>query len=93
MLDVATVGPAQSLQRLSERGEASPCFRIVRGRHEHADAPHALGLLPTRHDWPSRRRGETRDKVAPPHGRSPWAEGDTLAHHGTTIAQCDPQKH
>jgi len=35
---------------LLERGEANPCFLIVRGRQEHADAPHALGLLRASHE-------------------------------------------
>ena len=69
---VATVGPAQSLQRLLERGEAKPVFRIVPGAWlEHADAPHAFGLLRTPRNWPSSRRGETPYKVASPHGRGP----------------------
>jgi len=91
---VATVGPAQSLQRLLERGEAKPCFRIVRRElQEHADAPHAFGLLRTRRDQPrSRRADETGDEIASPHGRCPSAEGNTLAHHGTTTAQCGMAK-
>jgi hypothetical protein len=41
---LATVDPAP--QRLMERLNAGLKFRIVRGRgHQHADPPHALGLL------------------------------------------------
>src|SRR5215469_10096967 len=70
-MHIATIGPAQSLQRLPERGEAGPCFLIVRGR-EHADAARALGLLRTRRDRPNNRRaGETGDEFASPHGRCP----------------------
>ena len=53
---VAAVGPAQLLQRLQERRDAGLAFRIVRGHvHEHADAPHALGLLRPRRERPRRR--------------------------------------
>ena len=42
-------------------------FRIVRGEcHEHADAPHPLGLLRARRERPRRRRAaEQRDELAP----------------------------
>ena len=46
-----------------------PDFRIVRGcGHEHADAPHPLGLLRARGERPrSRRAAEKRDELAPSH--------------------------
>ena len=68
---VAAVGPAQLLQPLQERRDAGLCFRIVRGRvHEHADAPHPLGLLRARGERPrGRRAAEQRDELAPPHVR------------------------
>src|SRR5262249_26331597 len=65
---VATVGPAQTLQRLLERGDAGLCFRIVRGeRHEHADAPHTLELLRTRYERPSSCHAADSAEIAPPH--------------------------
>ena len=66
---VAADGPAQFLQPLRERRDADRCVRIVRGDvHEHADAPHALGLLRARRKRPRRRRAaEQRDELAPLH--------------------------
>ena len=68
---VAAVGPAQLLQPLQERRDAGLRFRIVRGRgHEHADAPHPLGLLRARRERPrSRRATENTEKFPPPHVR------------------------
>ena len=68
---VAAVGPAQLLQPLQECREAGLRFRIVRGRaHEHADAPHPLGLLRARRERPrGRRAAEKRDELAPLHVR------------------------
>src|SRR5262249_26088514 len=44
------------------------CFRVVLViAHQHADAPHALGLLRPRHDRPGGRAAEERDERAPPH--------------------------
>jgi hypothetical protein len=34
--------------------------------HEHADAPHSLGLLRPRRERPSRRAAEQRDELASP---------------------------
>ena len=55
-----------------ERREAGLCFRIIRGQvHEHADAPHPLGLLRVRRERPRRRRAaDQRDELAPSHGAS-----------------------
>ena len=68
---VAAVGPAQLLQPLHERPDAGLPFRIVRGRgHQHADAPHALGLLRARRerprDCPAAKHREIRDVAWPP---------------------------
>ena len=60
-------------------------FRIVRGRgHEHADAPHPLGLLRARRERPRRRRAaEQRDELAPSHvehgGPLPGASADHIS--------------
>ena len=63
------IGPAQLLQPLQERRDAGLTFRIVRGcGHEHADAPHPLGLLRARRERPrGRRAAEKRDELAPLH--------------------------
>ena len=68
---VAADGPAQLLQPLQERREAGLTFRIVRGRgHEHADAPHPLGLLRARRERPrAAAPPSSRDELAPPHVR------------------------
>jgi hypothetical protein len=65
-LQVATVGPTQLLEPLNERCHAGLCFRIVRGeRREHADPPHALGLLSPRRERPRHHRtAEQRDELA-----------------------------
>jgi hypothetical protein len=42
---------------LKKRGNTALSFRIVRGQvHEHADAPHPLGLLRALRERPRRRR-------------------------------------
>ena len=38
---------------------------ILVERQEHADAPHAVALLPVCRQWPSRRAAEERDELAP----------------------------
>ena len=51
-------------KRLPERRDARLKFRIVGGRwHEHANAPHPLGLLRARHQRPRRRAAEQRDEL------------------------------
>jgi hypothetical protein len=60
--------PAQERQRLHECSEADLKFRIVRGsRKQHTDAPHSLGLLRARHEWPRSRSAEQRYELAPVH--------------------------
>jgi hypothetical protein len=56
---ITAIDPAQFLQRLLERGEASPCFRIARNeREEHANAPHGFRLLRARRERPNCRATE-----------------------------------
>jgi hypothetical protein len=59
---VVAIDPAQFLQALQERREARLCFLIIRSQaHEHADAPHALGLLRVRDGRP-RCRGDMNSR-------------------------------
>src|SRR5262245_4766521 len=60
---IATVHPAQFTQLTHKRCELRLGFRIT---HQHADAPHALGLLRGRRDRPRRRAAEQRNELAPP---------------------------
>jgi hypothetical protein len=64
---VAAVGPTQVRKRLRERREASliPGIILV-ARHEHADAPYAVALLPVRRERPRRRAAEHAYELAPP---------------------------
>jgi hypothetical protein len=57
------------LQPLEERRTACLPDRVVRSRaHEHANAPHPLGLLRARRERPSgRRAAESQDELAPFH--------------------------
>src|SRR5262249_35024769 len=65
---VTTDGPTQLLQLLRQRGDAGRCFQIVGGQgHEHADAPHPLGLLRACRERPSCCRAPERDEPAPVH--------------------------
>ena len=57
--NIAANGPARFLEALQERREAHLSFRIVRGEvHQHADPPHALGLLRARRERPGGRAAE-----------------------------------
>src|SRR5262249_60060635 len=79
---VLAVGPARLLQALQERGEPGHSFRIVRGQiRQHADAPHALGLLRARRERPrrGRRAAEKRDELAPLHSITSSARASTVA--------------
>ena len=60
-------------QPLQERPEAGLKFRIVRGcGQQHADAPHALGLLRARRERPrNSRTAQSTEKLPSPHARSP----------------------
>ena len=65
---VAANGPTQVRKRLSERGEASlPHGIVFVARHQHADAPDAVGLLCSRCEWPRRRAAEPYDERPPFH--------------------------
>src|SRR3954468_21910082 len=62
---IATVCPAQSLQRLYEGGNAGLLVLVWRRIHEHADAPHPLALLSARRQRPSNRRAaQERDELS-----------------------------
>jgi hypothetical protein len=64
--NVAAIGPTKVRKRLSERRVATLPLRIdFVLRHEHADAPHAVGLL--RHHRPRRRAPKPRDELPPSH--------------------------
>jgi hypothetical protein len=67
--DVRNGAPAQLLQRLLERYEASLTFWIARGSvNEHADPPYLLGLLRPRGERPTGCvPAEQRDELAPSH--------------------------
>jgi hypothetical protein len=52
---------------LHERLKSGLCFRVVRGPiHQHADAPHPLGLLRACRERPYCRTAEQRDELAAP---------------------------
>jgi hypothetical protein len=60
-LDLAALGPTQLPERLPKRGNAGLSFRIAfRKIHQHADAPHALGLLRPHRDRPRCHRAAER---------------------------------
>jgi hypothetical protein len=50
-------------------------------RHQHADAPHALGLLRARRERPRGRAPEQRDEVAPFHSHAPVLAAERIAQH------------
>jgi hypothetical protein len=59
----AGIGPTQVCKGLRERRDGRLPRRIVFvGRHEHADPPHPLTVLRTRHVRPSRRANKPRDE-------------------------------
>src|SRR5262249_39956584 len=67
-LHVAANRPAQLRQCLQKRPDAHLRIWIVRRQgHEHADAPHAVGLLLARRERPRRRAAEQSDFRAPLH--------------------------
>jgi hypothetical protein len=66
---IAAIGPTQLLKPLREPGELGLSARIVFVRvDQHADPPHAIGLLRSRHQRPRRRAAEPRDELPPSHG-------------------------
>jgi hypothetical protein len=65
---VAAIGPTQVRKPLRERGEVRLIDGIVFvASQEHADAPHALGLLRACGERPRRRAPEPRNELPPPH--------------------------
>src|SRR5262249_60907747 len=78
--NVATDHPAQLLQLLQERTNASLIFRIIRGCSlDDADPPHALGLLRPRRERPGRRTTEQPDELAPRHSITSSARASSVA--------------
>jgi hypothetical protein len=66
---IAAVAPAQLLQDLLERCDASLTAWIICGHvHEHADPPHLPRLLRPRRKGPRRYAAYKRDEFASPHG-------------------------
>jgi hypothetical protein len=64
---VTAIGPTQDRKRLSERRNENLPLRIVFVElHEHANAPHAVGLLRVRRERPRRHRApEPHDELPP----------------------------
>jgi hypothetical protein len=61
---VAAIGPTQVRKRLSERGNVPlPHGIVFVAEHEHADAPHPVGLLRPCRERPCRRAAESGDEV------------------------------
>src|SRR5262249_12128892 len=64
---VMTISPTQVRKHLRKRRGVSLRHGIAFvPRHEHADAPHAVALLPARRERPSHRAAEEGDEVAAP---------------------------
>src|SRR5262249_50060976 len=86
--DIAVLSPTEPLQLLPERGQPCLIFLIIFGSaKQHADAPHALGLLRERGERPSgRTNAEKSDELAPSHSL-PRGSG-----HGIVAAQANTGK-
>jgi hypothetical protein len=80
-LDVAPFNPAQALQALQQRRDIGLSLRIALGvSHEHADAPHPLGLLRPGRERPcGRRAAEKRNELAPSHSITAFARASSLS--------------
>src|SRR5262249_41683414 len=65
---VSAIGPPQVRKRLRESGNVS-LRQGTRSRHEHADPPHAAGLLRACRERPRRHAADKRDKFASPNAR------------------------
>ena len=75
---VAAVAPAQLLQGLLERRDASLTSWIICGHvHEYADAPHLLGLLRPRREGPRATQADSDNELASSHGL-PRAESTAI---------------
>src|SRR5262249_41887569 len=60
--------PSRALESIPKPCGAELTFRIILGvEHQHADAAHAVALLPPRRERPRDRAAEQRDELAPPH--------------------------
>ena len=68
------------LKSLPERRDAGLSFRVALGEgHQHADAPHAIGLLRARRERPrSRRAAEQRDELAALHSITSSARASSV---------------
>ena len=65
---VPALGPTQVRECLRERGNVSlPHGIAFVAHHEHADAPHAVALLRSRHHRPRRRTTDPRNELPPSH--------------------------
>src|SRR5262245_40236570 len=65
-LYIATLDPAEIMEGRLKRLYAFLPFGVVRNRHQHAHAPHALALLRARCERPrGRRTSEQVDEIAP----------------------------
>src|SRR5262245_55888119 len=84
-LQVATLAPTELLKSLAKCCQsAQRLLVIVSPRQQHADPPHALGLLRARRERPRHRRAaEQRDELAPPQvdhaTTSQWADHGILS--------------
>ena len=59
---------------------ASDSGSLAARAHEHADAPHPLGLLRARRQRPRRRAADERDELAPPHSITSSARATKVGH-------------
>ena len=56
-LEIAALAPTELVETLPKYRNARTCVRVVLGgRHQHADAPHPIGLLRMRTKRPRERR-------------------------------------
>src|SRR5262249_35060932 len=68
--NVVAIGPTQLLHPLLKRPNAALRVQVIKvhaAADETADAPHALGLLRTRCEWPRSRTAKNCDELAPSH--------------------------
>ena len=78
--DVAALCPPELLEPLPECGDEGLSFPVALGiAHQHADPPHALGLLRARRERPrSCRAPEERDEVAASHSITSSARASSV---------------
>jgi hypothetical protein len=77
--EIATVGPTTFRKALRELGKLGLSFGIVFfNAHQHANAPHALGLLRARRERPRDRAAKQHDELAPFHSITSSARASTL---------------